>query len=181
MSCWTSDKLFSSASVEWATPQWLFDQIDEEFNIVLDASATAQNAKCPQFLTPEQDALSCEWGPMAPGGGSIWLNPPWGRGVGEWVKKAYDQSSAHKATVVCLLPSNTDTRWWHDYVMRAYEVRFIKGRLKFIRSDGHTGPCPKGAAIVVFDCDPPTFGQQASLGPVTRNRTPRTEPEFSTF
>mgnify|MGYP003663486655 CR=1 FL=1 len=158
-SAWNGEQLFSSASVEWATPQNLFDVLHGEFDFVLDAAAQESNTKCLDFISPSQDGLACEWVAMMGYAGAVWLNPPWGRAVGKWVAKAFEQSCKHRLPVVCLLPANTDTKWWHDYVMHATQVRFIKGRLKFVRDDGHTGPCPTGAAVVVFTPwgGPPAF------------------------
>lgn len=75
------------------------------------------------------------------------MNPPYGRQIGIWVKKAKETARQGKATVVCLLPARTDTAWWHDYVMKANEIRLIRGRLKF--GDGK-GSAPFPSAIVVF-------------------------------
>lgn len=75
------------------------------------------------------------------------MNPPYGRKIGSWVKKAKEAARQGKATVVCLLPARTDTAWWHDYVMKADEIRLIRGRLKF--GDGK-GNAPFPSAIVVF-------------------------------
>lgn len=77
--------------------------------------------------------------------GTVFMNPPYGRGIGEWVKKAFD-SAMGGAVVVCLLPARTDTKWWHDYCMKG-NIRFIRGRLKF--GDGkNSAPFP--SAIVIF-------------------------------
>ena len=75
------------------------------------------------------------------------MNPPYGRKIGIWVKKAKEAATQEKATVVCLLPARTDTAWWHDYVMKANEIRLIRGRLKF--GDGK-GSAPFPSAVVVF-------------------------------
>ena len=78
--------------------------------------------------------------------GRCWMNPPYGRGIGKWVQKAYEESL--KGTlVVCLLPSRTDTKWWHDYVMKAKEICFIKGRLKF---GGAKNSAPFPSCVVIF-------------------------------
>lgn len=160
---WNQSQLFSSASVEWGTPEWLFDRLDWEFVFQLDACAGEHNAKVDHWISPADDALEVEWGscldrqePNA----AVWMNPPWGRGIGRFVERAYRQSKEHRLVVVCLLPASTDTRWWHDYVMLASEVRFVRGRLHFVRDDGHTGPCTKGCAVVVFtpwSNGPPAF------------------------
>ena len=74
------------------------------------------------------------------------MNPPYGREITKWMQKAYE-SSRQGVTVVCLVPSRTDTKWWHDYVMFADEIRFVKGRLKF---DGHKNSAPFPSAVVIF-------------------------------
>ena len=131
--------LFSSKTDMWSTPQEFYDELDKEFNFELDVCATSENAKCERYFTPSVDGLKQEWT------GICWMNPPYGREIGKWMKKAYD-SSLNGATVVCLVPSRTDTRWWHDYSMKG-EVRFIKGRLKFGNSK-NSAPFP--SAIVIF-------------------------------
>jgi phage N-6-adenine-methyltransferase len=132
--------LFSSKSDMWETPQWLYDELNMEFWFGLDVCATPENAKCEEYFTPEADGLSMEWR------GMCWMNPPYGREIGKWVKKAYE-SSLEGATVVCLLPARTDTKWFHDYCSKG-EVHFIEGRLKFGDSE-NSAPFP--SMIVVFD------------------------------
>ena len=142
-----------STSTEWTTPEWLFNQLHEEFHFQQDACASASSAKCPAYIDKEQDCLVSEWSSMplaGPFSASVWMNPPWGRGVGKFIQRAYQQSRKHRMVVVCLLPANTDTKWWRDWVWRASEVRFITGRLHFTCNDGRTGPCPTGACVVVF-------------------------------
>jgi phage N-6-adenine-methyltransferase len=134
-----TELMFSSATDLWETPQELFNEWDAGFRFDLDVCAIESNAKCKKYFTPEIDGLSQEWV------GNCWMNPPYGRGIGQWVKKAYD-SSKKGASVVCLLPARTDTKWWHDYCMRG-TVYFIKGRLKF---GGHKNSAPFPSAVVVF-------------------------------
>lgn len=74
------------------------------------------------------------------------MNPPYGREIGKWMKKAYESAQAG-ALVVCLVPSRTDTRWWHDYAMKG-EIHFIKGRLKFGNAKTNA---PFPSAVVIFD------------------------------
>ena len=131
---------FSSQTVEWPTDQKVFDDLNTEFNFTLDPCCTKESAKCGRYFTKEDDGLSQSWD-----GHRVFMNPPYGREIGEWLKKAYI-SSQHGAVVVCLIPSRTDTKWWHDYVMKG-EIRFIKGRLKF---GGHKNSAPFPSAIVVF-------------------------------
>ncbi len=117
------EALMSSKEVCWSTPQWLFDQLDAEFHFTLDVCAVPTNAKCPNYFTPEVDGLQQEWA------GVCWMNPPYGRSITDWVKKAYETSLCGH-TVVCLLPARTDTKWFHEYCTKG-ECRWIKGRLKF--------------------------------------------------
>lgn len=141
-----SDVLFSRNSDEWETPQDLFDTLNGEFNFFWDAAATGENTKCNHghyFDKLGCDALTTDW-PRLP----VWLNPPHSKWQ-EFVKKAYEES-LKGTTVVCLIPSRTDTKAWHDYVMRAYEIRFIKGRLKFGDSK-NSAPFP--SCVVVFKGD----------------------------
>ena len=130
---------FSSATDLWATPLAFFDELNKEFGFELDVCALPENAKCEKYYTPEIDGLKQQWR------GICWMNPPYGREIGAWMKKAYE-SSLDGATVVCLVPARTDTRWFHDFAMRG-EIRFIKGRLKFGDSK-NSAPFP--SAVVVF-------------------------------
>ncbi|TGJ99817.1 adenine methyltransferase [Leptospira langatensis] len=121
-----SDKApFQSGSDDWATPDSLFEELHKEFAFNLDPCATATNAKCTHFYSKEEDGLLQEWS------GRVLMNPPYGREIGRWVEKAYRQAQQSCEVVVCLLPSRTDTKWFHDYVLGNAEIRFIKGRLKF--------------------------------------------------
>lgn len=134
---------FSSASDLHATPQEFFDKLDAVHGFTLDACATAENAKCAVFFTREDDALRQDWR------GVVWMNPPYGRGIGAWMRKAYEASRAG-AKVVCLIPARTDTAWWHEYAARG-AVEFVRGRLKF-GGAVHNAPFP--SAVVVFEPAP---------------------------
>lgn len=131
---------FSSKTDLWGTPQDLFDKLNAIHNFTLDVCATPENAKCARFFTPEDDGLKQDWKDNI-----CWMNPPYGRKIGKWVEKAYE-SSLQGATVVCLLPSRTDTKWWHEYCMQG-KIEFIRGRLKFGESK-NSAPFP--SAIVIF-------------------------------
>lgn len=140
----------TNKTCEWETPQWLFDMYNEDFQFEVDVCALPENAKCKKYFTPTQDGLKQEWL------GVCWMNPPYGREIKHWVRKAYE-SSQKGATVVCLLPSRTDTAWWHDYVMQG-EITFLRGRLKFGNAK-HGAPFP--SAVVVFK---PSAYEQISQG-----------------
>ncbi|WP_231258892.1 phage N-6-adenine-methyltransferase [Clostridium botulinum] len=136
-----TEVMFSSDDMTWETPQDLFNKLDNEFHFTLDVCALPETAKCKNYYTPEIDGLKQEWK------GVCWMNPPYGRQIGIWLKKAYEES-LKGIKVVCLIPSRTDTKYWHDYCMKASEIRFIKGRLKFGKS---TNSAPFPSAIIVFD------------------------------
>lgn len=130
---------FSSESDLWATPQSYFDEVAREFAFDLDVCALPENAKCARYFTPQVDGLAQTWS------GVCWMNPPYGRTIGLWMRKAH-LASRQGATVVCLVPARTDTQWWHDYAMKG-EIRFIKGRLKFGNA---TTNAPFPSALVIF-------------------------------
>jgi phage N-6-adenine-methyltransferase len=116
--------LLTSRSGEWTTPQVFFEALDRQFHFTLDPCSTPQNAKCKRYFTKAHDGLARRWT------GCVFMNPPYGREIGKWVKKAYEESQHNAELVVCLLPARTDTRWWHNYCLKG-EIRFVKGRLKF--------------------------------------------------
>lgn len=138
-----SQALYSSNTDMWETPQWLFDKLDIEFHFDLDVCAIRGNAKCNRFYTPELDGLSQPWN------GTVWCNPPYGREVGKWIEKAYRTASEGDGTVVMLLPARTDTRWFHQWIYKYAEIRFLAGRLKFGNSK-NSAPFP--SMICIFRC-----------------------------
>ena len=135
-----TDVLFSSKTDMWETPQDFFDQLDAEFHFDLDACAVAENAKCARYFTPEMDSLKQEWT------GTVWCNPPYGRQIGKWIKKAAESN----ATVVMLIHARTDTAWFHDYIYGKAEIRFIRGRLRF---GGSKINAPFPSMVVIFRGD----------------------------
>lgn len=133
------DKQFESATVEWSTPDSLWIPLNDEFKFTLDVCATADNTKCGQFFTKEQDGLKQSWN------GVCWMNPPYGREMAVWLKRA-NMERENGITTVALIPSRTNTGWWHDVVMKN-EVRFVRGRPKFGNADQGL---PWPLAIVIF-------------------------------
>lgn len=145
----TLEVMGSSRSVEWHTPPELFAELSREFGgFTLDPCCTPESALCASFYTKEDDGLAQPWG------GRVFMNPPYGRSVGAWMRKAWEESR-RGASVVCLVPARVDTQWWHDYALRG-EIRFLKGRLRFANSP-HRAPFP--SAVVVFR--PPGEGSGA--------------------
>tara|TARA_R100000008_G_scaffold50989_1_gene30579 strand:- start:2090 stop:2569 length:480 start_codon:yes stop_codon:yes gene_type:complete len=139
----TREVMFSSKSNEWATPQSFFNKLNEMYGpFTLDAAASDANYKVDKYLTADDDALSADWS-----GNTVFLNPPYGRGLKEWIRKSYQEGQKQDTTVVMLIPARTDTKYWHDYVMKADEIRFVRGRIKF---GDETNSAPFPSAVVVF-------------------------------
>ena len=128
----------TTGKFEWGTPQRFFDELHREFGFTVDVCANKDLAKCQKYYDKEMDGLKQDWT-----GEVCWMNPPYGAAIGMWLKKAAES----RATVVCLVPSRTDNKWWHQWVMTASEIRFVKGRLRFQGAgDGAKFP----SAIVIF-------------------------------
>lgn len=149
--------MFGRASDEWETPQDFFDRLNSEFDFVLDVAATLDNRKCVNYIGPDHpmavvNALSIPWAVVVDRA-ACWMNPPYSR-CREFIAKAAEEAQKG-CTVVALVPSRTDTRWWFDHVWdgdthqprAGVEVRFIKGRLKFGNSD-NSAPFP--SVVIVF-------------------------------
>ena len=141
---------YSSETNEWATPEDVYLALHREFDFTLDPCCTHDNAKCERHFTLTEDGLSRDWGREI-----VFMNPPYGREIILWMQKAYE-SSLKGATVVCLVPAHTDTKWWHDFAMNG-EIRFLRGRIKFKGPDtlhrfmaSKTTSAPFPSAVVVF-------------------------------
>ena len=133
--------LMSSNTPEWATPIKFYEELDKEFHFTLDPCSTKENHKCKTYYTKEDNGLEKTWG-----GYRVYCNPPYGREISKWIEKAYTENK--KGTlVVLLLPARTDTKWFHNYIYKQHEIRFIKGRLKF--NDGkQSAPFPSMVVIM---------------------------------
>ena len=132
--------MFSSKSDIWATPKDFFNRLNAEFNFTLDPCALPENAKCKKFYTPEQNGLNQDWS-----GEIVFCNPPYSE-VSKWVEKAYREAKRGAKTVM-LIPSRTDTKWFHEFIYQKHEIRFVKGRLKF-GDQKNSAPFP--SMVVVF-------------------------------
>jgi phage N-6-adenine-methyltransferase len=141
--------LFSSMSVEWETPQYIFDALNKEFGFTLDAAASPKNAKCAKWYGLQSDGtfidgLAQDWS-----GEVVFVNPPYSRDDNlPWARKIYNEA-CKGVTVVGLVPARTDTKFWCRYYAYANEIWFIEGRVRFIqegKNNGATFP----SAIVVF-------------------------------
>jgi site-specific DNA-methyltransferase (adenine-specific) len=135
--------MFSSKTDKWATPQNFFDKLNDEFGFTLDPCADDSNHKCAKCYTKEQDGLKQDWS-----GEIVFCNPPYGKEISLWVQKCFcEVYSGDCPCAVMLIPSRTDTRWFHKYIYNQAEIRFIKGRLKFGDSN-NAAPFP--SMVVVF-------------------------------
>jgi site-specific DNA-methyltransferase (adenine-specific) len=149
---YSSPQAFSSATDDWSTPRDFYNKTAKEFNFVFDAAASSTNHLTSSWCgldhvdPARQDGLTFDWATEATTlGGDVWMNPPYGRTIIDWVRKA-DEESKKGITVVCLVPSRTDTRWFHDYCYH-HELRFLRGRLKFGNADN---PAPFPSLVVVM-------------------------------
>lgn len=133
--------MFSSASNEWATPQELFDKLNGVHHFTLDPASTDSNAKCEKHFTERDDGLAQNWG-----GESVFCNPPYGKALPHWVKKAYEEAQKPNTKVVMLIPARTDTAWFHDFCVKG-EIEFLRGRIKFGNSKNNA---PFPSMVVIF-------------------------------
>ena len=130
----------SSKKHDYPTPRKLYNELDDEFGFTLDPCASDSNHKCDQFYTYHDNGLIQDWS-----GEIVYMNPPYGD-VSKWMAKAYRSCVEGGATVVCLVPSRTSTKWWHRYAMKG-EVRYIKGRITF---EGAKHNAPFCSSIIIF-------------------------------
>ncbi|MFT4117869.1 DNA N-6-adenine-methyltransferase [Bradyrhizobium sp.] len=133
--------LFSSETPEWATPQPVFDALNARHGpFLLDVCATQENAKCQRYFTIKENGLCQTWSD------NNWMNPPYGRTIGEWIEKAFREALLGRQTVA-LLPGRTDTRWFHEFIYGRHETQFLCGRLKF---GGSKNSAPFPSMVVIF-------------------------------
>lgn len=133
-------------SAEWATPPAIYAALDQEFKFTLDAAAADFNAQHVRYVTKDTDALGVSWA-----GERVFCNPPYGKGMAAWVRKALLEATEHDALVVMLLPARTDTSWFHEVVLPHAEIRFIRGRLSYTLSSARRrGQAPFASMVAVF-------------------------------
>lgn len=140
---------FSSNKSDWETPQKLFNKLNQKYNFTWDLAASKQNAKCKNYFTKEQDSLIQDWSKLK---GNLYLNPPYGRHIQKWVEKAYYSSVSKEdgQSIILLLPSRTDTSYWHEYIFGKAKIYFLRGRLKFELNGESSQPAPFPSAIIEF-------------------------------
>lgn len=163
--------MFSSRRTVYETPQPLFDRLNEIFSFELDAAANRRNAKCEMFLS-WPDGLKRTWSELT--NWPIWLNPPYGKKLVSWIRKAHDEWERYGATVVVLIPSRTDTIFYHELIRRARYRLFFRGRLRFGgRMTGHSGTAPFPSLLAVFTDQRWSMSQLADLGEIVTRRNGR--------
>ena len=133
--------MMTSNSDEWTTPSGLFRALDRRFCFELDPAATKENALCPMFYTQAEDGLVKSWKAFR-----VFVNPPYSQ-ISNWMLKCRLESDKRCPLICALIPARTDTKWWHDHVMTADLIHFLKGRLKF--GDG-TGSAPFPSALAFW-------------------------------
>ena len=143
----TQKTLFSSNSKDWTTPPGFYENLNKIYKFTLDPCSSKLNHKCDKYFTIEDDGLNKSWK-----GETVFMNPPYGREINKWIRKAAEEGQKKGTIVVCLIPARTDTKYWHDCCMKAHEIYFVKGRLKFFDSATklakNSAPFP--SAVVVF-------------------------------
>ena len=135
---------------DWGTPRDLFDALHAVYGFNLDVAASKENALCDRFFTKEDNGLRKNWSLGADGPTVVWCNPPFGRGINDWVSKAILEWNLHHCSgIVMLLPSRTGTKWFH--LLNEHpecKITFHRGRLKFA---GAKHSAPFDTLLAVFE------------------------------
>jgi phage N-6-adenine-methyltransferase len=138
--------LFTSKTYEWTTPKWLFDELSKDFDFDCDVCANDYNSLCKYYFTEENTCLDKTWHK------TNFMNPPYGYGIGKFIKKAYDETKNNGFCTVAVLPARTDTKWFHNYIYGKADIIFVKGRLKFGGGkDNFDAPFPSMLVFWGFD------------------------------
>jgi phage N-6-adenine-methyltransferase len=128
----------------WRTPPEVFEPLNAEFKFTLDPCATAESARCAAYFTEADNGLALDWGVN-----HVFMNPPYGREIYAWTRKAR-LSAANGALVVGLLPASTDLAWWHEDVIGHAEVRYIRGRVRFLTGGPYRASGFFASVIVIW-------------------------------
>ena len=135
--------MFTSKKPDWQTPKWLFEKLDSHFHFMSDVCANDKNFLCDIYYTEQNSCLDKDWEVIN------FMNPPYGRSIGQFIEKAYYEWWDNDCTTVAVLPARTDTKWFHKYIYNKASIVFMKGRLKF--EGGHVlAPAPFPTMIVIW-------------------------------
>lgn len=137
-----NDSLYSSEKMDWGTPKKLFDKLNNYFGFTLDPCSSDENKKCEKHYTVHDDGLTKDWSKDI-----VFMNPPYGRIMSDWIKKAYEES-LKGSTIVCLVPSRTDVKWFHNYVYGKSDIVFLDKRLEF---EGSNNKAPFPSMLVIYN------------------------------
>ncbi|MCC6117631.1 phage N-6-adenine-methyltransferase [Lactiplantibacillus plantarum] len=139
--------LFTSNKEDWETPSDFFNDLNKKYHFKWDLAASDDNAKCSNYFTHDDNSLEQNWGGLD---GNLFINPPYGRELKLWVEKASKTHLKSGQYLVMLIPSRTDTSYWHDYIFNHAEIEFLRGRLKFEVGgiSGDSAPFP--SALVIY-------------------------------
>lgn len=135
------DLAFRSELHNWRTPDWLFETLDKFFSFDTDVCANDSNFLCENYFTAENSCFDNPWGKMN------YMNPPYGREIGLFCQEALKQWRDHNKMTVALLPSRTDTKWFHNFIYGKAHIFFIRGRLRF---NDQPNPAPFPSMIVLW-------------------------------
>ena len=142
--------MHSSGNNEWGTPEKIYNPLNEIYKFTLDPCCTPETAKCSKFFTAEDNGLEQSWANER-----VFMNPPYSRDLlKHFIKKAYEESEFNNALVVALIPSRTDTEYFHKYITKAKEIIFVKGRIKFLSNGVEQQAAPFPSMIVVWNKTP---------------------------
>lgn len=143
-----NEGLMSSEKNYWETPQDFFEDLNKDYDFSFDLAASKDNAKCDNFFCEEDDSLTKDWHELK---GNLFLNPPYGRELKKWIKKAYEESlKKTDGCIVLLIPARTDTSYWHDFIFGKAQIKFLRGRLKFELNGEAKDSAPFPSAIVIY-------------------------------
>ena len=140
------DLALRSELSNWRTPDWLFEALNNHFNFQADVCANDTNYLCDKYFTMEKSCFDNDWDYMN------FMNPPYGRQIGKFIERAYLQWTRHGRMTVALLPSRTDTKWFHNYIYNKSDYYFVRGRLRFNDQPNHA---PFPSMIVLWGVEDP--------------------------
>lgn len=133
----------------WETPPEVFQPLDREFRFTLDPCCTSATAKCPTYFTEAENGLEQSWL-----GHRVFMNPPYGAEIYAWTRKARLEAAAGGRVIVGLLPASTDLAWWHDDVLGHAEIRFMRGRPRFMTGGPYRASGFFASIITIWRGDP---------------------------
>jgi len=142
----------SSGKTEWETPWPLVLAVAAELGLRrgfnLDPAARLACHKAAEYYGPDHPNPARRDGLALPWHGAVFVNPPYGRGIGKWAAKAHEEVLASHCTVVAaLLPNNSASKWWHRHVMECTEMWMLDRRITFV---GQPSGAPFDNVIVVW-------------------------------